>query len=219
MRYTVKACTSAKYRRKNTIFLSIGLILSVVGIIMMIYSLVKSSWLFAASYFIALILLVTYIMIRFSTVYTTYLATDRENIYMRTWNNNFLPYDVNNRIKLFAEFVPAKTKLIQIPIGDITQIVIGTKNFIKRSSRDDDKFLNDIAPYEISKDYYKKRTVSSMDIIYFKLMDDDSYYMPILNFNTKNVIKILNIILKAKPDIEVNIGSRDYRTFGRTRDK
>ncbi|MCD8391474.1 MAG: hypothetical protein LUD03_06510, partial [Firmicutes bacterium] len=72
-------------------------------------------------------------------------------------------------------------------------------------------------PYDISKDYYKKRTVSSMDIIYFRLIDDDSYYMPILNFNVKNVTKFLNMVLRVKPDINVHVGSRDYRSFNRMR--
>ncbi|MCD8391058.1 MAG: hypothetical protein LUD03_04375, partial [Firmicutes bacterium] len=128
MKIAVKACTSAKYRRKNTIFLIIGMLVSIVGIVMMIYSLINSNWLFAASYFIALILLITYMSIRFCAAYTTYLATDRENIYMKTWSNNFLPYDVDNKIKILSEFIPARTKLIEIPISDISEIIVGTKN-------------------------------------------------------------------------------------------
>lgn len=216
MSCTAKACTGGKYRRKSTVIIAIAAIVAIIGFVMTIYSLVKSSWLFAASYFLALILLFTYIIIRVNTVYVTYLATDRENLIMKNWSNDFLPYDVGNKIKVLSEFVPAKTKIIKIPVNEIQRIIIGTKNFIKRNSQDDEKFLGAIAPYEISKDYYKKRTVSAMDIFYVKLVDNDSYYMPIMNFNSKNVKKILTIITKVNPNIEIQMGSREYRAFKKT---
>ncbi len=212
MRYLAKAATGGAYRRRNTIFMLILSVLAIVGIVMMIYSIVKGSWLFAASYFIALILLITYLFIRFNAVYVTYLATNADNLYMKNWDNNFLPYDVNNKIGILAEFVPAKTKLIAIPVDEIKTISIGTKNYIKRNI-DDQTFARDIERFEKSKDFYQKRSISGMDIFYVGLGKDESYYMPIMNFNKKAVKKILNIVVSCNSDIELILGSRDYRGF------
>ncbi len=212
MRYLAKATTGGAYRRRNTIFIGILSLLAVVGIVMMIYSIVKGSWLFVASYFIALLLLITYIFIRINTVYATYLATNADNLYMRNWTNNFLPYDVDNKIKILSEFVPAKTKLISIPVDEVRQIAIGTKNYIKRNI-EDNAFNEDVERFEKSKDFYQKRTISGMDIFYVRLGEDESYYMPIMNFNKKAVKKILNLVVKCNPSIELLMGSRDYRNF------
>ncbi len=213
MSYAIKARTSSKCRRKNTVLIALGTILSVTGVIMLVYSLIKASWLFAASYFIALILLVTYIVIRINTVYVTYLATDRESIIMKNWSNDFLPYDVENKVKFLAEFIPSTTKVTEIPINEIEKVVIGTKSFIKRTMADDTEFLQRIAVFENSKDYYQKRTISAMDIFYVRVVSGESYYMPIMNFNTKMVKKLLGIMLKVKPDIEMVFAGREYRNF------
>lgn len=213
MNYATKARTSSKCRRKNAVLIALGTILSVIGVIMLVYSLIKASWLFAASYFIALILLVTYIVIRINTVYVTYLATDRESIIMKNWSNDFLPYDVENKVKFLAEFIPSTTKVTEIPINEIEKVVIGTKSFIKRTMADDTEFLERIAAFENSKDYYQKRTISAMDIFYVRVVSGESYYMPIMNFNTKMVKKLLGIMLKVKPDIEMVFAGREYRNF------
>lgn len=206
-----RACTSGKYRRINTVLIGISVIVMIVGIVMIIYSISTASWLFAASYFIALILLFTYVIIRINTVYTTYLALENDCIVMKNWVNDFLPYDVNNKIKLLSEFIPARTKITEIPVADIDRILIGTKNFIKRNSSGDEGFRERIAPYEKTKDYYQKRTVSGMDIFYVHTVDNESYYMPIMNYNSKAVKRILNSAMDKKSSIDFRAVGREYR--------
>ncbi len=209
----ITARTSGKYRRINTIFVAVSTAVMIVGIIGIIYSIAHSSWLFAASYFIGLILLFTYVMIRVNTVYTTYLMYDDDCVVMKNWTNDFLPYDVGNKFKVLSEFIPARTKITEIPVEEIDKVLIGTKNFIKRNVDGDDLFLERIAPYEKTKDYYQKRTVSGMDIFYVHTIDNESYYMPIMNFNTKAVKKILTNTLLANPEIDFRSSSRTYRTI------
>ena len=208
----IRARTSGKYRKINTVFLAIATAVMIFGIIGIIYSIVHASWLFAASYFIGLILLFTYVIIRVNTVYTTYLSYYDDAIVMKNWVNDFLPYDVGNKIKVLSEFVPARTKVTEIPVGEIDRIMIGTKNFIKRNIERDDLFLERIAPYERTKDYYQKRTVSGMDIFYVHTTDGESYYMPVMNFNAKTVKKILTTVFAKNPDIDFRSSSRTYRT-------
>ena len=113
----IKARTSGKYRKFNTIFIAISAAVLILGIVGIIYSIAHASWLFAASYFIGLILLFTYVIIRVNAVYTTYLSYDDGLIVMKNWTNDFLPYDVGNKIKVLSEFVPARTKVTEIPIN------------------------------------------------------------------------------------------------------
>ena len=208
----ITARTSGRYRKTNTVFIAISAAVMIVGIVGVIYSIAHASWLFAASYFIGLILLFTYVIIRVNAVYTTYLSYEDGAIVMKNWTNDFLPYDVGNKVKVLSEFVPARTKVTEIPVDEIDKIMIGTKNFIKRNVERDDLFLERISPYEKTKDYYQKRTVSGMDIFYVHTTDGESYYMPIMNFNTKTVKKILSAALAKNPDIDFRATSRAYRT-------
>ena len=208
----IRARTSGKYRKMNTIFIAISTIVLILGIVGIIYSIAHASWLFAASYFIGLILLFTYVIIRVNAIYTTYISYDDGAIVMKNWTNDFLPYDVGNKIKVLSEFVPARTKVTEIPVEEIDRIMIGTKNFIKRNIERDDSFLERIAPYERTKDYYQKRTVSAMDIFYVHTTDGESYYMPVMNFNTKTVKKILTAVFAKKPDMDFRSSNRTYRT-------
>ena len=120
---------------------------------------------FSIAWFIATILASTYVLIRINTVFATYISTDRMNLFMKNWNNDFLPYDYDNKVKILSEFIPAKTKIVEIPLNEISKVLIGTKNFIKRNVAPDSDFVKNIRVLEKSKDFYKKKTISSMDIL------------------------------------------------------
>ena len=127
---------------------------------------------------------------------------------MKNWNNDFLPYDYDNKVKILSEFIPAKTKIVEIPLNEISTVLIGTKNFIKRNVAPDSDFVKNIRVLEKSKDFYKKKTVSSMDILYV-----ECYYMPIVKFDTRNVTKIVQIIQRINPELLIRVSSREYRTL------
>ena len=207
----VRARTSAGYRRKNTIIITIITLLSCFALVMVIYNLIKGSYLFSAAWFIATILAGTYVLIRVNTVYATYIMTDRVSLYMKNWSNDFLPYDYDNRIKILSEFIPAKTKIVEIPINEISAVLIGTKNFIKRNVEQDTDFVKNINRLEKTKDFYRKRTITSMDIFYVETYDRECYYMPVVNFDTNNIIKIVQTIQRRNPDLIFKSSSRAYR--------
>ena len=217
--YEVKACTDKKYRRNSAIAIGIVALFSALALALMIYSFATGKILFAVSYLIALILAVTFIMIRINSVFTTYLATDYNNVYVKNWVNNFLPYDAENKLSIISEFIPAKTHLLEIPISEIKSVYIGTKNFIKRSSGPDSDFSNDVKKYESSKDRYKKKTITSMDIIYFETYTGESCYMPIVRFNSRDVMKVINAIQRKNPDTGFKVSSRDYRSIRTAREQ
>ena len=207
----VRARTNAGYRRKNTVIITIITLLSCFALVMVIYNLIKGSYLFSAAWFIATILAGTYVLIRINTVYSTYIMTDRVSIYMKNWTNDFLPYDYDNSVKILSEFIPAKTKIVEIPVNEISTVLIGTKNFIKRNVAPDMDFVKNVKELERSKDFYRKRTITSMDIFYVETYDRECYYMPVVNFDTKDITKIVQAIQRRNPDLVFKSSSRAYR--------
>ena len=207
----VRARTNAGYRRKNTVIIAIITLLTCFALVMVIYNLIKGSYLFSAAWFIATILAGTYVLIRINTVYSTYIMTDRVSIYMKNWTNDFLPYDYDNGVKILSEFIPAKTKIVEIPVNEISTVLIGTKNFIKRNVAPDMDFVKNVKELERSKDFYRKRTITSMDIFYVETYDRECYYMPVVNFDTKDITKIVQAIQRRNPDLVFKSSSRAYR--------
>ncbi len=213
MKFLTKACTSKRYRRKNEIIIGFVGLLSCFGLVMLIYEFISRNVLFGISYSIATFLGFTYVLIRINTVFATYLAVDRENLYMKNWSNDFLPYNTDCPVKLVCEFIPAKTKISEVPIDEISSIAIGTKNFIKRNIPESSPFTERVKKFENSRDYYKKKAVSSMDLIYVSTYDGACCHMPIDKFETSNVIKIVKGIMKKNPNTELKVNSRDYRSL------
>lgn len=213
MKYSAKACTSKKYRRTNEIAIIFVGLLSCFGLVMMIYEFITGKVLFGISYLIATFLGFTYVIIRMNTVFATYIAADKDNVYMKNWSNDFLPYNTDSPIKLISEFVPAKTKIVEIPIIEISKIAIGTKNFIKRNAAEESSFLKSIKKFENTHDNYKKKAVSGMDIFYIETYDGGCYHMPIDKFETANVVKIIKNLQKKNPEIDLRVNSRDYRAL------
>lgn len=211
MAYAAKACTNKKYRRKNKIILSIMSVLSILSLVMLIFSFVTGKILFGFSWMIAFILLASYVLIRYNTIFPTYLATDKTNIYMNTWSNDFFSYDISNKIKFAREFIPSKTKLIKIPIENITSIIIGTKNSVKRYTTEDGEFHNKVKPLEKSKDFATKKAINSMDLFFVQTEDSNSYFMPIENFSPRNVSRVLQFVQRINPTISIKVNSRNFR--------
>lgn len=209
--YAAMACTNKSYRRNSGIVIGILSALSLLALIMLILDFINGKILWGVFWILALILALSYVVIRINSVYTTYLASDKKNIYMKNWVNDFLPYDADNKVKFIREFIPARTKLIQIPIEDIATVLIGTKNFIKRYGEDNEEFRLNLKPLEKSKDYYQKKTVQSMDLIYVSTYDGECYYMPIVKFTPRDVSRVLQFIQRANPEAEIRVNSREFR--------
>ena len=207
----LKACTNARYRRTNTIIIGIAGALTLLSLIMAIVSIARGEFLFMTAWLIAMILLGTYIIIRINTIFATSVSTDMVNLYMKNWDNDFLPYDYGNKIKILSEFIPAKTKTLEIPLGEIRVAMIGTKNFIKRNLETETAFSKNVRALENSKDFYRKRTISIMDIFYVETYDGDCCYMPVVQFDTKELAKILHAMRRRNPELIIKSGLRAFK--------
>lgn len=212
MAYEAKACTKKSYRQGTGITASVLGALGILSIVMLIVNLIEGKVLFGIAWLIAAILCITYVIIRLNAVFSTFLAVDKKNVYMKTWSNGFLPYKVESRITVLSEFLPAHTVLIEIPIEDITTVVIGNKNFIKRVGVDCENFKRAIHPYEISKDPTRKKAVNTQEYFYVSTFDEECYFMPLDKFSTRDVTRVIQLIQRTNNEADVKVNSRQYRT-------
>ena len=213
MAYSVKACTKPSYRRKNFIIIAVISIIALAALILAVYNFVETKMLFVISYLCAAFLCITYVIIRVNTVYSTYLAADKKSVYMRRWDNGFMPYATSFPLAILREFVPARTELVEIPISEISAVYIGTKNYIKRTVQTKGAFADVGGAFEKSRDFTVRKTVQSMDIFYVETSDGDYAYMPIVEFAKKPVQRLLKHINLRNQDTEFFIYSRAYRDF------
>lgn len=213
MAYSVKAMTKPSYRRKSFITIAIISVLALAAVVLTVYNLIEGKPLFVISYLIAAVLCVTYVAIRANTVYTTYVAADKRSIYMRRWDNGFMPYATKFPVAVLREFIPARTELLEIRIDEIKDVYIGTKNYLKRTVATSNEFMDELEPYEKSKDFTVKRTVQTMDILYIETFDKEYAYMPITMFSKKSILRLLKHINLRNQQTEFHIYSRAFKGF------
>jgi len=211
--YSVRARTKPSYRRRNSIIIAIMSAVALAAVILAVYNLTVSKIAFVISYLIVAFLCITYVIIRVNTVYTTYIAADKKSVYLRRWANGFMPYATSFPIAILREFIPAKTELEEVPINEISAVYIGTKNFIKRNAKTKEEFADEVAPFEKSKDFTVKRTVQTMDIFYIETFGGEYTFMPIAEFGTKPILRLLKHINLRNQDTEFMIYSKTYRSF------
>lgn len=215
-KYVVQAKSNLAYRRTSGIAICIVAAFVCFAAFMAVYTLSGDGnrrVVFGIGYVVAALLGLIYVIIRINTVYATYIATDGKNVYMKNWVNDFLPYNTDGSIKLINAFIPAKTKITEIPLNDISAVFIGTKNFIKRYASTNNEFLKSVRGFEHSRDHYEKKQVKVMDMIYIETSYGESCYMPIVKFDINEVNKLLKMIKKNNPEVEIRSGSRVFKAF------
>ncbi len=209
--YTAKAGSEKNYRIRNGIATGVVGALSCAGLVLMVYSLITKAYLFAASYFLAIILGFTYVAIKVNTVWGVYAAIDRTRLYMKNWENDFMPYAADFPVAVLREFIPARKKLVVIPVKEITRLMVGTKNFIKRYTEDMPKFRTAVAKYEKSRDYYRKKVMQTTDFLYVETVDGDAFYMPVTNFDGNDLYEVVKEFSSLNPGAELSLNSRHYK--------
>jgi len=211
--YGIMARTKASQRHNSAIIIAIVALLSCAAVVLAVLNAVNAQWLFVISYLIAAVLGITYVCIKINTVYPTYIAIERESLFMCRWVNGFMPYNTAFKPEFLKEFIPAKTEVVECSLEEIAAIYIGTKNYIKRSAATGAEFGDDVEPFEKSKDFTVRKAIQSMDIFYIETTDGSYIHMPIDGFAVSSVIKILRYVEKLNPDIKFGICSRAYRKF------
>ncbi len=211
--HPIKAASAGDYRVKSGVSIALVSTAAVVGVYLAVYNCVAGSMLFAAAYAVAVILAADYAVMKANTVFATYISAEDGYLYIKNWNNDFFPYAANGRIKALREFIPARTRIFEVPVDEISDVAIGTKNYIKRLFPEDEGFKRRIARYEQNGGSGQKRFLKTADIFYVRTIDGKSLVSGISRYDEDALARIVKYIKREYPAANVMLNSREFRTL------
>lgn len=209
---TIKATVKASTQGKTVVTIAIYALLTLFSVSMAIFDFVSSQILFGILFVMAAAIFIILLLIKGNAAFGTSIKIEGDELLLKSWANDFLPYDVNGGI--LSDLVPAKTKLTIVPISEITCIYIGTKEYIKRNITTAGKrFIKALFPYEHSSNKQKKNMLSAIDIFYVETTEDDCSFMCIHDYDPEDVTKILAELNNINPDITIKVNNREYKRY------
>ncbi len=209
MAQSVRAELSEKVKRQSLIKIAVVGTISVIGLILAVYSIVRLNFLFAFLYLVAGVMgaLYTIIEINFSRV--PFVECDGEKLVFSTWDNNIFPYKVDFKPKFFADFVPSKAVSYEITLDDVADMAIGSKGFLTKALKSlelDRKF----AEFSV----YSKRVegfVKRCDILCVRLKDGSIYMMSVKSFDMDELYRIVDMTEHQVQGLEFKTSVRQLR--------
>lgn len=212
MAKSTKVTSAITARGKALAVIVVYAVFSIFSLTMAIYDISTGYVLFGILFALAAIIFMSLLLLKINTVFGTYLRIKGNSLYMKSWLNDFLPYDVNSG--LIAELKPSKTKLTEVPIDEISAIFVGSKDFIKRNiSEAGKRFIKALYPYEHSSKKSKNALISPLDIFYIETTDNDCSFMCIDGYSAESVSAVIAEIYENNPDIYIKVGSREYKRY------
>ena len=207
---SVKATVDTTIRGKAVIVIAVFTALALFSTGMAIYDIANGILLFGLLFVLAAFLFIILMLLKINSVFGTYIKVKNNTLYMKSWSNSFLPYDPDGGF--FSDMKPAKTKLTEIHADDLSVILIGTKDFIKRNATAAGKKLaKALYPYEHSAKRSRKRVISTIDLFYVETKDGECSFMCIYGYDPKSVVDVIGSLYKDNPDLYVKVNSREYR--------
>lgn len=211
--YKAQAGVEGKYRIRGIIAFSLLMLAAVCAMILCIYSVRSKNFVFAVCYIIAILLGLSYIVIKYNQLFITYVAADDKNIILKAWDNCFFPYNANIKLPIVREFVPAQSEISEIPMEEISTLIIGTKAYVKRNANDD-FFEKTVSAYEKNKYGAEARALDRLNILYIKIKNGESCFMSIEQFKPSEVMEVLNRFTRfCSDDVFIKISSREYKKY------
>lgn len=200
MEFLSKASLSHKVRRDYIIRISIVGSVSLVGIILAIYSLTVGNLLFALWYLAAFILGLSYVIIRINTAFPTYIGATSESVVLSFWKNGVMPYTLPEKPTFFSDFIPEKIKTIEISMDDIDSVIIGSKKILAKhlSPEEFPEILS-----RLSGEKHFDRVLKRMDFICVKTKFGDNCFMSITDFDVKEIFEFTNTLEKYCSGVQI----------------
>lgn len=210
MASSVKATANSSARGKALIVIAIYALFAIFSMIMALYDLATEKLVLGILFAVAAFIFIVLMLLKTNSVFGTYICVKGDSLHMKSWVNDFLPYDVNNGF--FMELKPSRTKLTEIPIDEISAVFVGSKDFIKRNATSAGKRLfKALYPYEHSSKKSKNALISGLDIFYVETVDNDCSFMCIHGYSPSAVAGVIGTLYEYNPDIYVKVNSREYK--------
>ncbi len=201
MDLTQRASMNKKVKNFNLILICIIGSISVLGLVMAIYSIVKFEFLFAIVYLIAMILGFSYIIMKINLIMPTYVERNNDYICIQNWVNGLFPFVPDNGF--IGEFVPSKSMLKKIDISSIVKIYIGSRNYL----------LKIVEPgyFSSTMEAYKEKydnIIKHMEFLYIKTVDDAEVFVSVTDFDEDELVSILKPIIEENEKIDFKCSNR-----------
>ena len=200
MEYTQKASVGRKTKNRSMLLICITASVSLLGIVMAVYSMVRLKLVFALIYVIAAALGLIYAVMRINTVVPPYIAEKDGYLYLQTWKGLF-PFRTDKGF--IGEYIPEKTILKKINISQINRIYLGTRNYLVKLLPEG-KFADELA--ESKKKY--ESIVKRMDFIYISTRDGNEVFMSVTDFDDAELADILKHIVDSDERIDFKCNNR-----------
>lgn len=201
MDYTQRASLSQKVKNVNLFIICAVGSISALGIVMAIYSLIKSEIMFCLVYVLAFVLGFSYVVMKINTIMPTYIERNGDEIYIQNWENGFFPFVPEKGF--FGEFIPAKSAVKSMTVPDISKICIGSRNYL----------LKTVSAGEFSKklkDYKEKydNVLKHMEILYIESSNGEELFLPVTDYDETDLINILKPIVEENERVDFKCGNR-----------
>lgn len=201
MDFTQRASISKRIKNFNLILICIIGSISVLGLVMTIYSFIKLQVLFAIIYLVAVVLGFSYVVMKINYIMPTYVERNGDVICIQNWVNSLFPFVPDSG--LLGEFVPAKSMLKKIDINSISKIYIGSRNYLLKVV-DSGTFREMIEKYKEKHDALLKH----MEILYIGTSDNNEVYMSVTDFDAEELISIFKPIIEENEKIDFRCTNR-----------
>ena len=206
----IKATVKVKSQGKTVVAIALYALLTLFSVAMAIYDFVSGQALFGILFILSAAIFVVLLLIKGNAAFGTGIKFDGNDLQLKSWANDFLPYDVNGGI--LSDLIPAKTKITTIPVEEITTVLIGTKEFVKRNATNaGKKLIKALFPYEHSSSKMKKNMLNALDLLYIETTDEDCSFMCIHDYDPADVTKILKELYNQNTNIIIRVNNREYK--------
>lgn len=202
MEYLLKVSIGDKVRRDQVIKISLVGSISLLGLVLGVYSLIINNFLFALWYALAFILGLSYVIIRVNACFPTFIATDGERVILSRWKNGIVPYTLPEKPNFFSDFIPEKVKTSEIAMEDVDEIIVGSRRFLKKTLTEEE-YPEILARLEINKHF--DNVLKRMDFIFVRTKEGENCFMSITDFDLFGIRDFLDIIEKNCPGVQILI--------------
>lgn len=210
MSTSVKATANMHSRGKALAVIAIYALFAIFSMIMAIYDIATDKVLFGILFAVAAFIFISLMLLKVNSAFGTYIRIKGNSLQMKSWVNDFLPYDITGG--LITELKPAKTKITEIPIDEISAVFVGSKDFLKRNAAEAGRRLvKALYPYEHSAKKSKNAMISSLDLFYIETVDNDCCFMCVEGYSPADVVEIIGTLYEYNSDIYVKVNSREYK--------
>lgn len=201
MNYSQKAAMSKNIKNFNMILICVIGSISILGLVMCLYSLVHLKLLFSLIYLVAVLLGFSYVIMRINTIMPTYIASNHEYLYVQNWENGIFPFKINQG--LVGEFIPEKTVLKKIDISAISKIYLGSRNYLLKLLEG-----GELREFLSSPDNKYDSMLKKMEFLYIKTVDNKEIYMSVTDFDKEEIAMILKPITDEHEKIDFRCNNR-----------